>query len=495
MDSPRASFPAAEGALAQSLSEAALDEFSSSTNMAEVTLALTSETDVRKLAGIILGKCRLLARGDRSTLFLMDEDKRELVEFAYDGGGDEGVELRDNGIRVAIGSGVAGHCAASGTVLHIQDAHEDARWDGKELDQRSGYRTRQLLCCPIMGPTQRMLGVMQIVNTTHEAAFATKDIAVVQTVAYSAGVALENAHSLARAQQKEMQLSVLLGAMDALLFTFDAAGLLVSCSKTSESTIRWKSFVGKHFSEWLAERNGALNADMAAAYSEHKSASAPQYAFKSGLTHTYVNYKAIAMTDASKTFQGVLLLLEPCSNHAQLVHALSRHMGTAAVAAAVGPTETKLKGKPVPLTLLMLSLNGPSLCGSAAPETRVTAINEAVAEAAKVVSKEGGMLLQLSGPLVVAAFGYAPESGGASSAPESVAAAAAQACRCAQALVSKFDKLVEAKKKKIAGGAEKRKAVELQVAAGVHTGICCVGTVGHEKLLNLAVLGDAATLA
>ena len=30
---------------------------------------------------------------------------------------------------------------------------------------------------------------------------------------------------------------------------------------------------------------------MAAAYSDHKSASAPQYAFKSGLTHTYVNYK------------------------------------------------------------------------------------------------------------------------------------------------------------------------------------------------------------
>ena len=80
MDSPRASFPAAEGALEQSLSEAALDEFSSSTNMAEVTLALTSETDVRKLAGIILGKCRLLARGDRSTLFLMDEEKRKADE-------------------------------------------------------------------------------------------------------------------------------------------------------------------------------------------------------------------------------------------------------------------------------------------------------------------------------------------------------------------------------------------------------------------------------
>ena len=73
------SFPGGEepSELAQSLSQAALDEISGSTNMAEVTLALTSETDVRKLAGVILGKCRLLSHGDRSTLFLMDEEKRE----------------------------------------------------------------------------------------------------------------------------------------------------------------------------------------------------------------------------------------------------------------------------------------------------------------------------------------------------------------------------------------------------------------------------------
>ena len=54
----------------------------------------------------------------------------------------------------------------------------------------------------------------------------------------------------------------------------------------------------------------------------------------------------------------MLLLLEPCSNHAQLVHALSRHMDTAAVAASLGPTEEKLKGRPVPLSLLMLSITG-----------------------------------------------------------------------------------------------------------------------------------------
>jgi GAF domain-containing protein len=171
------------------------------TNMAEVALALTSETDVRKLAGIILGKCRLLAHGDRSALFLLDEGTRELVEFAIVRGDGE-VELRERGIvRVAIGSGVAGHCAASGNPLNIDDAYEDARWSGQEYDQQSGYRTKQLLCCPIKAAhSQKVLGVMQIVNTMHGGSFAPKDVEVVQAMAASAGVALENAQNLERAQ-------------------------------------------------------------------------------------------------------------------------------------------------------------------------------------------------------------------------------------------------------------------------------------------------------
>ena len=75
----------------------------------------------------------------------------------------------------------------------------------------------------------------------------------------SAGVALENANSLARAQEKEKQLGVLFGATDALLLTFDPAGVLVACNKTSEGSIRWKAYLGKHFSDWFAERNGALD--------------------------------------------------------------------------------------------------------------------------------------------------------------------------------------------------------------------------------------------
>lgn len=459
-------------------------------NMAEVALALTSEADVRKLAGIILGKCRLLARGDRSTLFLMDESTRELVEFAYDGGGE--VELREHGIRVQIGSGVAGHCAASGNVEVIEDAYDDKRWAGQDFDRQTNYKTKQLLCCPIKGPTQKVLGVMQIVNTKHGGTFAKKDIAVVQAMAASAGVALENASNLSKAQEKEKQLNALLSAMDALLFTFDPEGLLVSCNKTSEGSIRWKGFMGKHFSEWLGERNGELEADLKEAYERKKTVFVPNYAFKAGLAHAYVNYKAIPINDISGDFQGVLLLMEPCSNHAMLVQNLSRSMDGAAVASALTINDEKLKGKPATLTLLVVSVTGPSISSTAAPEMRFAALNEVLATMSSLIQKDGGMVLQLSGHTAVAAFGYQLSP---TAAPTEAEAHASAACKCAQKLVEKVDKMVEAKKKKMAGGADKKKAVELSVAVGVHTGVTAVGTVGLEKLVNVAVLGDTATIA
>ena len=459
-------------------------------NMAEVALALTSEADVRKLAGIILGKCRLLARGDRSTLFLMDESTRELVEFAYDGGGE--VELREHGLRVQIGSGVAGHCGASGNIEVIDNAYDDKRWAGQDFDRQTNYKTQQLLCCPIKGPTQKVLGVMQIVNTKHGGPFAKKDVDVVQAMAASAGVALENASNLSKAQEKEKQLNALLSAMDALLFTFDPDGRLVSCNKTSEGSIRWKGYMGKHFSEWLSERNGELEADMKEAYERKKTAFAPNYAFKAGLAHAYVNYKAIPINDAAGEFQGVLLLMEPCSNHAMLVQSLSRTMDGAAVASALTINDEKLKGKPATLTLLVVSVTGPSLASTAAPEMRLAALNEVTSAVAALVQKDGGMVLQLSGHTTVAAFGYqlAPTA-----APIEAEVHAGAACRCARSVIAKVDKMVEAKKKKVAGGADKKKAVELAVAAGVHTGVTAVGTVGLEKLISLAVLGDTATLA
>ena len=110
--------------------------------------------------GRVVGFSRELTHGDRATLFLVDEGVGELYEFASDEGENskskEATRVSTIGdksvLRIRMGTGLAGHVAATGETLAIPDAYEDARWAGKAMDKAHGYRTKQLLVCPINGP-------------------------------------------------------------------------------------------------------------------------------------------------------------------------------------------------------------------------------------------------------------------------------------------------------------------------------------------------------
>ena len=52
--------------------------------LAEVAASLTSETDVHKLALLMMRSARELTAADRASLFLVDADRGELYEFASD---------------------------------------------------------------------------------------------------------------------------------------------------------------------------------------------------------------------------------------------------------------------------------------------------------------------------------------------------------------------------------------------------------------------------
>ena len=111
--------------------------------LAEVAASLTSETDVQKLALLVMRNARELTHGDRATLFLVDEGVGELYEFASDEGENskskEATRVSTIGdksvLRIRMGTGLAGHVAATGETLAIADAYEDARWAGKAMDK------------------------------------------------------------------------------------------------------------------------------------------------------------------------------------------------------------------------------------------------------------------------------------------------------------------------------------------------------------------------
>lgn len=90
-----------------------------------------------KICAII---CEIL-ECERATLFIVDKNRKELwSKHATD---------ENNIIRLQIGSGIAGTVAEQKELINLEDAYFDKRFN-KENDTKTGYRTKSLICVPII---------------------------------------------------------------------------------------------------------------------------------------------------------------------------------------------------------------------------------------------------------------------------------------------------------------------------------------------------------
>ena len=96
---------------------------------------------------------------DRCSLFLHDPATGELWSKVALGMGGEV-------IRIPCGTGIAGHSFRTGEKINLADAYADSRFN-KEVDERTGYRTRSLFCVPVHNRDGQRLGVVELLNKKH----------------------------------------------------------------------------------------------------------------------------------------------------------------------------------------------------------------------------------------------------------------------------------------------------------------------------------------
>ena len=65
-------------------------------------------------------------------------------------------------IRIPVKKGICGFVAQSRRLLNIHNAYSDPRFDSA-FDKKINYKTRTILCLPIMKKEQ-CLGVIQLIN-------------------------------------------------------------------------------------------------------------------------------------------------------------------------------------------------------------------------------------------------------------------------------------------------------------------------------------------
>lgn len=111
---------------------------------------------------------RRALNAERATIYLVEEQTRELVSIAVIGN-------VANTIRVPIREdSLAGYCATKATSFVVEDAYGDLshvdpklRFD-RSWDEINKFRTRDVMCAPALFKDQ-VLGVVQIINSLHGA--------------------------------------------------------------------------------------------------------------------------------------------------------------------------------------------------------------------------------------------------------------------------------------------------------------------------------------
>ncbi|QBE65021.1 GspE/PulE family protein [Pseudoduganella lutea] len=106
---------------------------------------------------------------DRFTLYAVDAEGDYLVSKV------KALPHGSRDVKVAIAShAIAGHAALARRAVNIADAYDDAELARvapglrfpRGVDERTGYRTKQVLAVPVLAPgSQALLGVIQLVNT------------------------------------------------------------------------------------------------------------------------------------------------------------------------------------------------------------------------------------------------------------------------------------------------------------------------------------------
>lgn len=154
--------------------------------------SIAAETDIEKLLEIITEETQRALSADRCTLFLLDRDTNELWSKVALGMGKQE-------IRFPANMGLAGHVAMTGETINIKDAYNDHRFN-KEIDKKTGYKTKTILCMPMRNLNHEIVGVFQVLNKFGNEYFSQEDEDLIIAIGSNTGIALENARLFKKQQ-------------------------------------------------------------------------------------------------------------------------------------------------------------------------------------------------------------------------------------------------------------------------------------------------------
>ena len=154
---------------------------------------------------------------DRGTLFLNDPSSAELYSRVAQGG-------LPHEIRILNNSGIAGHVFQTGEPIIAADVYDDPRFN-PSIDERTGYRTKTMICVPVTTLLGEKIGVMQCLNK-RDGAFTLEDLELLSEMTSQAAVALQSQQYVEQIEQIRQKEKAFLQLVSEINSEFDLSIVL-----------------------------------------------------------------------------------------------------------------------------------------------------------------------------------------------------------------------------------------------------------------------------
>ncbi len=439
----------------------------------EVTSAIAAELDLDTLLKKIIDVTTDMLGADRATLFIHDPKTDTLWSRIAMG-------MQSKEIRIPSSAGIAGSCFTSGKEINIPEAYEDPRFN-QAVDKKTGYRTHNILCMPIVHKDGRKLGVIQVLNKK-TGPFNPVDERRLQSFGAQAAIALDNAQLFEDVTNEKNYNESILKSLSNGVITLDADRKVIKANAAALKILKWKTeeitekpvtalFTGEN-NAWIlksiekvvgsGKTDTTMDAEMTLAGGEPVSA----------------NLSIVPLIDVNDEAIGYMIIIDDISSEKRVKSTMARYMTKEVAEKLLAGGEDALGGTQQLGSVLFSDIRSFTTISEAlgARET-VAMLNEYFTYMIDVIFRHKGILDKYIGDAIMAIFG-SPFPG-----PDDADNAVASANDMIRALrILNLGRMGQGHQ-------------EIKIGVGINTGELVSGNIGSPKRMDYTVIGDTVNLA